>query len=328
MERTEESPSENGTTVSPTAGNLDTPGNQSTAEEVAKGPAGTSVKDPPDEAEQEGKAAPEGAVSEECLEDSNVLDELKVDLQGEATGKKEAKGDLAEEEGGKEETAVASQEETGRKEDTTPEPSEVKEKEEATLALEKQKSDGKEANLDSKEKLDVSDKAKPEPKEGAGAEVQEAETESQKKADVKDQANAELQAVHGKEIVNGKEIVDGKEVESGTKQLVVSRAERRVSSPLFLGNRGLPDSLVGLLLLLLLQNPQAKQFKGGEFYFGLWFQRFLSWLHCFEGCRKAREGETIFLTTAKKPETEREKKSLNIRHSPHWGDGSVGKNSC
>ncbi|XP_059115206.1 smoothelin-like protein 1 isoform X2 [Peromyscus eremicus] len=210
MERTEKSPSENGTTVSPTAGNLDTPGNQSTAEEVAKGPAGTSVKDPPDEAEQEGKAAPKGAVSGECPEDASVLDELKVDLQGEASGKEEAKGDLAEEEDGKEETTVASQEETGRKEDTTPEPSEVKGKEEATLALEKQKSDGKEANLDSKEKLDVSDKAKPEPKEGAGAEVtvQEAETESQKKADVKDQATAELQAV------------DGKEVESGTKELV------------------------------------------------------------------------------------------------------------
>ncbi|XP_037060825.1 smoothelin-like protein 1 isoform X2 [Peromyscus leucopus] len=227
MEQTEENPSENGTTVSPTAGNLDTPGNQSTAEEVAKGSAGTSVKDPPDDAEQEGKAAPKGAVSGECPEDANVLDELKVDLQGEASGKKEAKGDLAEEEGGKEETAVASQEETGRKEDTTPEPSEVKGKEEATLAPEKQKSDGKEANLDSKEKLDVSDKAKPEPKpepkpEGAGAEVtvQEAETESQKKADVKDQANAELQAVDGKEIVDGKEVIDGKEAESGTKQLV------------------------------------------------------------------------------------------------------------
>nr|XP_042131518.1 smoothelin-like protein 1 isoform X3 [Peromyscus maniculatus bairdii] len=173
MERTEESPSENGTTVSPTAGNLDTPGNQSAAEEVAKGPAGTSVKDPPDEAEQEGKAAPEGAVSGECPEDANVLDELKVDLQGEASGKKEAKGDLAEEEGGKEETAVASQEETGRKEDTTPEPSEVKGKEEATLAPEKQKSDGNKANLDSKEKLDEPGSPTEEQEEGEEKESEE-----------------------------------------------------------------------------------------------------------------------------------------------------------
>ncbi|KAL6064565.1 hypothetical protein STEG23_035988 [Scotinomys teguina] len=212
MEQTEGGPSENGTTVSPTAGNLVISGNQSTAEEAAaEGPTGTSVKDgPPDEAEQQGKAAPEGAVSGERPQEVNVVDELKEDLPGEASGKEEAKGDLAEEEGGKEETTMASQEETGKKEETKPDPIEVKGKEEATVASEKPKSEGKEANLDSKEKLDVNTKAQLEPKEGVGTEVivQEAETESQEKADEKDQANAELQEV------------DGKETESGTRELV------------------------------------------------------------------------------------------------------------
>lgn len=214
MDQKEGSSTENGTTVSPTLGNLGTPGSQSTAQEVAEGTAGTSVKEgAPDEAEQQCKAASESGMSGECPEQVNVLDGLNVDLQGEASGKEEVKVDLAKEEGGKEETHVTSQEETVKKEETKPEPSEVKGKEEATMASEKQNADGKEANVDSKEKLDVNDDVKPEPKEGVGAEVtvKEAEAESQK-ADVKVQANAELQA-------DG-----GKETESDTKEQVVSRA--------------------------------------------------------------------------------------------------------
>ncbi|EGW09622.1 Smoothelin-like protein 1 [Cricetulus griseus] len=201
MDQKEGSSTENGTTVSPTLGNLGTPGSQSTAQEVAEGTAGTSVKEgAPDEAEQQCKAASESGMSGECPEQVNVLDGLNVDLQGEASGKEEVKVDLAKEEGGKEETHVTSQEETVKKEETKPEPSEVKGKEEATMASEKQNADGKEANVDSKEKLDVNDDVKPEPKEGVGAEVtvKEAEAESQK-ADVKVQANAELQADGGKE---------------------------------------------------------------------------------------------------------------------------------
>ncbi|XP_060246340.1 smoothelin-like protein 1 [Meriones unguiculatus] len=209
MEQTEGSPSEDGTAVSPTAGNPGTPGSQGTAEEVAKGTVGTSDNEgPPDGAEHTCKAVSEGGLPKGCPGEATVLD-LDVDLQGEACGKEGAKAGLAEEEGVKGATAVASQEDMGKKEETKPEPSEDERKEEVVLASEKQKDDEKEANLESQEKLDGNDKAKPEPEEGAGAEdtVKEAEAESQKKADVKDQAKAELPEV------------DGKETEGGTKEL-------------------------------------------------------------------------------------------------------------
>ncbi|XP_055456292.1 smoothelin-like protein 1 [Psammomys obesus] len=209
MEQTEGGPSEDGTTVSPTAGNPGTPGSQGTAEEVAKGTVGTSDNEgPPDGAEHACKAVSEGGLPEGCPGEATVLD-LNIDLQGAACGKEGAKAGLAEEEGAKGATAVASQEDMGKKEETKPEPSEDERKEEVVLASEKQKDDEKEANLESQEKLDGNDKAKPEPKEGAGAEgtVKEAEAESQKKADVKDQAKAELPEV------------DGKEMEGDTKEL-------------------------------------------------------------------------------------------------------------
>lgn len=215
MEQTEGNSSEDGTTVSPTAGNLETPGSQGTAEEVAEGTVGTSDKEgPSDWAEHLCKAASKSGESGGSPGEASILDELKTDLQGEARGKDEAQGDLAEEKVGKEDTTAASQEDTGKKEETKPEPNEVREKEEAMLASEKQKVDEKETNLESKEKSDVNDKAKPEPKEDAGAEVtvNEAETESQEEADVKDQAKPELPEV------------DGKETGSDTKELVVSKA--------------------------------------------------------------------------------------------------------
>ncbi|XP_021050649.1 smoothelin-like protein 1 [Mus pahari] len=218
MERTEGNSSENGTTVSPTAGNLGTPGSQGTAEEVDEGTVGASDKGgSPDGAEHLCKAASESSASGGSPGKASVLDELKTDLQGEARGKEEAKADPAEEKVGKEDTTAASQEDTGKKEETKPEPSEVREKEEAMLVSEKQKVDEKETNLESKEKTDVNDKAKPEPKEDAGAEVtvNEAETESQKEADVKDQAKPELPEVDGKETGS-----DTKETGSCTKELV------------------------------------------------------------------------------------------------------------
>nr|XP_048282213.1 smoothelin-like protein 1 [Myodes glareolus] len=199
MEQTEGSPSEDGTTVSPTAGNLGPPGSQSTTEEVAKGTAGSSVQEgAPGEAGQPCEAASEGAVSGRCLEDGNRSDELTVDVQEEASGKEGAKADPAEE-GGKEETTMAPEGETGKKEETKPEPSEVKGKEETRPTSETQKADGKEADLDTKDKSDVNDKVKSELKEAVGAEatVEKAETESQEKADMKDQA--ELEAVDGTE---------------------------------------------------------------------------------------------------------------------------------
>ncbi|XP_040601651.1 smoothelin-like protein 1 isoform X2 [Mesocricetus auratus] len=170
MDQTEGSPSENGTTVSPTAGNLGTPGSQSTAKEAAEGTAEASVKEAPaDGAGQPCRAASESGEPGARPQDADVLDELK----GEA----------------------------GKKEETKPAPSEVKGKEEAAMASEKRDADGKEANVDSKEELDVDDEAKPEPKEGVGSEVtvKEAEAESQKKAGVEVQASAELQADGGKE---------------------------------------------------------------------------------------------------------------------------------
>lgn len=214
MEQTEGSPSEDGTTVSPTAGNLGPPGSQSTTEDVAEGTAGTSVQEgSPGEAGQQCKAASEGAVSGRHPDDGNGSNELTVDAQEEASGKVGAKAELAEEEGGKEETTTASEGEAGKKEETTPEPSEVKGKEETMPTSEVQKADGKEADLHAKDKSDVNDKVKPEAKEGVEAEatVEKAETESQQKADVKDQANVELEAA------------DGTETGSDAKELQVSR---------------------------------------------------------------------------------------------------------
>uniref|UniRef100_A0A8I5ZP11 Smoothelin-like 1 n=1 Tax=Rattus norvegicus TaxID=10116 RepID=A0A8I5ZP11_RAT len=259
MEQTEGNPSEDGTTVSPTAGNLATPGSQGTAEEVAEGTVGTNDKEePPDGAEHLCKAASEGGISGGCQVEASILEELKTDSQGEARGKEEAKADLAEEKGGKEDTTVSSQEDTGKKEETKPEPSEVTEKEEAVLPLEKQKVDEKETNLESKEKSDVNDKAEPESKEDAGAEVtvKEAETESQKKADVKDQAEPQLQEVDGKEARSDtKELVEpgspteeqeeqGKENESEERAAVIpSSPEDWPESPTDEGTSLSPDGL-------------------------------------------------------------------------------------
>ncbi|CAH6788421.1 smoothelin-like protein 1 [Phodopus roborovskii] len=222
MDQTEGSPSENGTSVSPTAENLGTPESQNNAKEVAKGTSGITVKEgAPDETEQQCTAASESGVPGQCPEEVNVLDKLKVDLQEEAIGKEEVKADLAKEEGGKEENPVASQQETGKKEEITPELSEVKGKEEATMASEKQSVDGKEANVDSKEKLDMNDEVKSEPKEGVEAEVtvKEAEAESQKKA------NAELQADGGKEMESDRK----EQVEPGSPTEEQEQAEEKES---------------------------------------------------------------------------------------------------
>ncbi|KAH0508834.1 Smoothelin-like protein 1 [Microtus ochrogaster] len=203
MEQTEGSPSENRTTFSPTAGNLGPPG--SNTEEVAEGTAGTSVQEgSPGEAGQQCEATSEGTVSGRRPEDGNGSNELTADAQEEASGKEGAKAELAEEEGGKEETTTTSEGEAGKKEETTPEPNEVKGKEETTPTSEAQKADGNEADLDAKDKSDVNDKEKPEPKEGVEAEatVEKAETESQQKADVKDQANAEREAADGTQTGN------------------------------------------------------------------------------------------------------------------------------
>lgn len=228
MEQTEGNLPEDGTTVSPTAGNLGTPGSQGTDEEVAEGTVGTSDKEgSPDGAEHLCKAASEGGASGGCPEEASMLDALKTDVQGEARGKEEAKSDLAEEKGDEKDTAAASQEHTGKKEETKPEPSDVREKEETMPTSEKQKVDEKETNLDSKEKSDVNDEAKPEPTEDVGPEVTvaEAETESQKKVDVKDQTKPEPQEG------------DGNETGSDTKELVVSRTYRQASSLLSLWNQ-------------------------------------------------------------------------------------------
>ncbi|EDL27304.1 smoothelin-like protein 1 isoform X1 [Mus musculus] len=258
MEQTEGNSSEDGTTVSPTAGNLETPGSQGIAEEVAEGTVGTSDKEgPSDWAEHLCKAASKSGESGGSPGEASILDELKTDLQGEARGKDEAQGDLAEEKVGKEDTTAASQEDTGKKEETKPEPNEVREKEEAMLASEKQKVDEKETNLESKEKSDVNDKAKPEPKEDAGAEVtvNEAETESQEEADVKDQAKPELPEVDGKETGSDtKELVEpespteeqeqGKENESEERAAVIpSSPEEWPESPTDEGPSLSPDGL-------------------------------------------------------------------------------------
>ncbi|XP_052037137.1 smoothelin-like protein 1 [Apodemus sylvaticus] len=233
MEQRDGNPSEDGTTVSPTAGTLGTPGSQGTAKKVAEGTVGTSDKEePPVGAEHLCEAASESGASERSPGEASVVDELKPDSQGEARGKEEAKASLAEEEGGKEVATAASQEDTGKKEETKPEPNDVREKKEIMLASEKQQVDEKETNLESKEKSDVIDKAEPESKEDAGAEVtaNEAETESQKKADVKDQAKPELQEVDGKETgSDSKELVEPESPTEEQEQGKGDESEERAS---------------------------------------------------------------------------------------------------
>ncbi|KAK1335799.1 hypothetical protein QTO34_003594 [Cnephaeus nilssonii] len=92
--------------------------------------------------------------------EANGLDEVKVESKVEA--------ELPKVDSGKEETKEAPQEMTGGKEETNSEPKEAEGKEGTVLATEKQKAEEKAATPESREKADVEDQAKAELKQGAG----------------------------------------------------------------------------------------------------------------------------------------------------------------
>ncbi|EPQ19279.1 Smoothelin-like protein 1 [Myotis brandtii] len=156
MEQKEGKPSEDGTTDSP--GTPGTPGGDTSAGEAAKG-TGTATEGPPEGAGKQERAPAEGGASAEFQGEANGLDEVKVESKVEA--------ELPKEDGGKEETKEAPQEMTGGKGETNSEPKEAEGKQETVLATEKQKAEGKAAEPECGEKADVEDPAKAELEQGA-----------------------------------------------------------------------------------------------------------------------------------------------------------------
>uniref|UniRef100_G1QE65 Smoothelin like 1 n=1 Tax=Myotis lucifugus TaxID=59463 RepID=G1QE65_MYOLU len=184
MEQKEGTPSEDGTTDSP--GTPGTPGGDNSAGEEAKGTS-TATEGPPEGAGKQERAPAEGGASPEFQGEANGLDEVKVESKVEA--------ELPKEDGGKEETKEAPQEMTGGKGETNSEPKEAEGKQGTVLATEKQKAEGKAAEPESREKADVEDPAKEEPKAEAQAKASapEATSDSEKKAALADEAQAKPQ---------------------------------------------------------------------------------------------------------------------------------------
>ncbi|XP_005598205.2 smoothelin-like protein 1 [Equus caballus] len=280
MEQKEGKPSEDGTTVSPTAEAPGTLGGEASAEEVAKGTAEKTVKEgTPDEAGKQERAPAENedSISAEFEGEANGLSEVKVESKGEIEPQKE--------DGGKEEATAAPQEMAHRKEETKSEPKQAEGKEKTMLASEKQKADEKEAKPESGEKADVNEEAKAELKQAAGeqepkagareaeeqeeaaaasqesdktqepkaeaqekAHVPEAQADSQKKAAVEDEAKAEPQEADVKDEVESgspnEEQDEGEERESEEGAGVMpSSPEEWPESPTEEGHGTSPDGL-------------------------------------------------------------------------------------
>uniref|UniRef100_A0A8D0ZB67 Calponin-homology (CH) domain-containing protein n=1 Tax=Sus scrofa TaxID=9823 RepID=A0A8D0ZB67_PIG len=152
MEQKKGKPSEDGTTVSPATEAPETVGDGASAEDEATGPAERSVNEgPPGGAGKRESAPAKDNTSAEFQGEADRLDEVKVEPKG--------KAELQKEDGGKEETDSELKEAEGK---------------ETTLASENQMADEKEAKPGSREKANVNDEAKAEPKQAAGE--QEANT--------------------------------------------------------------------------------------------------------------------------------------------------------
>uniref|UniRef100_A0A8D0TI97 Calponin-homology (CH) domain-containing protein n=1 Tax=Sus scrofa TaxID=9823 RepID=A0A8D0TI97_PIG len=152
MEQKKGKPSEDGTTVSPATEAPETVGGGASAEDEATGPAERSVNEgPPGGAGKRESAPAKDDTSAEFQGEADRLDEVKVEPKG--------KAELQKEDGGKEETNSELKEAEGK---------------ETTLASENQMADEKEAKPGSREKANVNDEAKAEPKQAAGE--QEANT--------------------------------------------------------------------------------------------------------------------------------------------------------
>ncbi|XP_014648329.1 PREDICTED: smoothelin-like protein 1 [Ceratotherium simum simum] len=189
MEQKERKPSEDGTTVLPTAEAPGTLGGGASAKEEAKGTAEKTAK----EGTPDGAGKPEGAPAE---------DGSSAEFEGEANGLGEGEveskvgAELQKEDRGKEEATATPQGMTDRKEETKSEPKEAEGKEETTPASEKQKADEKEAKPESRAKAEVNDEAagEQEPKAGAReADGKEATTASREESDKTEEPKAEAQ---------------------------------------------------------------------------------------------------------------------------------------
>ncbi|XP_020938694.1 smoothelin-like protein 1 [Sus scrofa] len=169
MEQKKGKPSEDGTTVSPATEAPETVGGGASAEDEATGPAERSVNEgPPGGAGKRESAPAKDDTSAEFQGEADGLDEVKVEPKG--------KAELQKEDGGKEETDSELKEAEGK---------------ETTLASENQMADEKEAKPGSREKANVNDEAKAEPKQATDKE--EATTVSQEENDKTEEPKAEAQ---------------------------------------------------------------------------------------------------------------------------------------
>lgn len=229
MEQKEEKSSEDGTTVSPTAEAPGTLGGGASAEEKAKGTAGsTDTEGPPHGAGKQERASAMDKVSAEFQGEANGLDEGKVEATVES--------ELPEEDGGKEETTAAAQELTDGKAETKSESKEAEGKEETALASEKQKTNEKAAKPESREKAGVDDETKAEPKQAAGE--QGAPTASQEESSKTDEPTAEAQEKAAAPEVKSdaekpapEDKAKAKPQEGDLQEQVVSAAEQRGEGP-------------------------------------------------------------------------------------------------
>lgn len=161
MEQKEEKPSEDGTTVSPTAGTPGSLGGGASAEEQAKGTAGSPITEgPPDGAGRRERAPAQNGEADECQAEADGL--------GEVEGEPQAKAEPPAEDGGGEETTAAPQELSDGKEDNRAELKQAEGKEEAAQASGKQEAGTKAAEPKAREKGKAGDEAKAEPKRAAG----------------------------------------------------------------------------------------------------------------------------------------------------------------
>lgn len=188
MEQKEEKPSEDGTTVSPTAGTPGSLGGGASAEEEAKGTlASTLTEGPPDGVGKQERAPAKDGVAAECQADANGLGEVEVEPK--------VKAEPPEKDGGEEETTAAPQELSDGKEENRAEPKQAEGKEEAAQASGKQKAGAKAAEPEAKEKGKVGDEAKAEPKPAAGE--PEATAASQEESHQTEMPKAEAQEKAG-----------------------------------------------------------------------------------------------------------------------------------
>lgn len=188
MEQKEEKPSEDGATVSPTAGTPGSLGGGASAEGEAKGTAVSTITEgPPDGAGRQERALAGDGVAAECQAEADGLGEVEVEPK--------VKAEPPEKDDGEEETTAAPRELSDGKEEDRAEPKQAEGKEEAAQASGKQKAGVKAAEPEAGEKGKVGDEAKAEPKQAAGE--PEATAASQEESHRAEMPKAEAQEKAG-----------------------------------------------------------------------------------------------------------------------------------